>query len=71
MLTGAVPLIGVDIEDLRDARALSRRYRDQAFSPVDCVSFRIMSRFGIRTAFAFDHHFETVRVGRLFFSVVP
>jgi predicted nucleic acid-binding protein len=27
-------------------------------SLVDCVSFEIMRRLGIKTAFAFDHHFE-------------
>jgi len=27
-------------------------------SLVDCVSFEIMRRLGIKTAFVFDHHFE-------------
>jgi predicted nucleic acid-binding protein len=27
-------------------------------SPVDCVSFEIMRRLGIKAAFVFDHHFE-------------
>ena len=33
--------------------AASRR-----LSLVDCVSFEIMRRLGIKTAFVFDHHFE-------------
>ena len=53
------------------ARSLSRRFPDQQYSLVDCVSFRLMARFRIPNAFAFDHHFETVRVGKQSFSVVP
>ena len=30
----------------------------RGLSLVDCVSFEIMRRLGIKTAFAFDHHFE-------------
>lgn len=71
VLLGAVALIGVAIEDLRGARELSKKFGDQAYSLVDCVSFRLMARFGIPNAFAFDRHFETVRVGRRSFSVVP
>ena len=37
------------------------RYRDQAFSLTDAVSFEVMQREGIREAFAFDEDF--VRAG--------
>ncbi len=30
----------------------------RGLSLVDCVSFEIMRRLGIKTAFVFDHHFE-------------
>jgi len=30
----------------------------RSLSLVDCVSFEVMRRAGIRTAFAFDHHFQ-------------
>ena len=30
----------------------------RGLSLVDCVSFEIMRRLGIKTAFAFEHHFE-------------
>lgn len=71
LLSGMVCLIGVDSEDLRDGRAISRRFMDQSFSLVDCVSFQIMARHLINIAFAFDHHFGTVRVGGKRFQVVP
>jgi predicted nucleic acid-binding protein len=33
-------------------------YRDKSWSFVDCVSFAVMRRRGIRDAFAFDDHFR-------------
>lgn len=33
-------------------------FADQRFSLVDAVSFEIMRREGLTSAFAFDHHFE-------------
>jgi predicted nucleic acid-binding protein len=33
------------------------RFRDQAFTLVDAVSFEVMKRERITHAFAFDHHF--------------
>jgi uncharacterized protein len=35
------------------------RFRDQAFTLVDAVSFEIMKGEGLTHAFAFDRHFET------------
>lgn len=34
------------------------QYRDKAWSFVDCVSFAVTQRLGIRDAFAFDEHFR-------------
>jgi len=35
-----------------------RKYADKEISFTDCVSFAIMRRVGIRTAFTFDRHFR-------------
>ncbi len=40
-----------------EAAVLMRKYADQAIGPVDCLSFVIMRRLGIKQAFAFDKHF--------------
>ncbi|MGD2046090.1 MAG: PIN domain-containing protein [Gemmatimonadota bacterium] len=34
------------------------RFEDQRFSLVDAVSFEVMRRESLSSAFAFDHHFE-------------
>jgi predicted nucleic acid-binding protein len=34
------------------------RFNDQRFSLVDAVSFELMQREKVTSAFAFDHHFE-------------
>ena len=48
----------VSAEDLEQALSVFRTYRDHLFSFVDCTSFVIMERLGIRQAFAFDRHFD-------------
>jgi uncharacterized protein len=50
-------LVHVDEELERQAFALLRRYRDQAFSFVDGASFVVMRERRIRRALAFDSHF--------------
>ena len=35
------------------------RFRDQRFSLIDAVSFELMQRDKVETAFAFDRHFRT------------
>ncbi len=50
--------IHVDSADEEAAWELARKYRDQDFSFVDCLSFVIMSRIGCKKAFAFDSHFQ-------------
>jgi len=37
---------------------LFRDYADKRWSFTDCTSKVVMERLGIRTAFAFDHHFK-------------
>jgi uncharacterized protein len=39
---------------------LFRRYADQEFSIVDCASFVVARRRGIREVFGFDGHFATM-----------
>lgn len=36
---------------------LYRRHTEKQSGPVDCVSFVVMQRMGLRTALAFDEHF--------------
>jgi predicted nucleic acid-binding protein len=46
--------------DLREAWAFFERRDLHKLSAVDAVSFVLMRRARIRSAFAFDHHFATV-----------
>ncbi len=34
-----------------------QRHHDKDYSLTDCISFVVMQKLGIRTAFAFDPHF--------------
>lgn len=63
METGVVQVFGVSSRDLARARAIAREWPDQKFTLVDCTSFAVMERLGIREAFAFDRHFRTFRAG--------
>ena len=52
------------IED--SAFTIFKRYTDKDFSFTDCTSFSIMSSLKLKSAFAFDKHFEQLEgVGRL------
>lgn len=55
---GAIPLVRVTAVDERKAWKLFKGYSDKRFSFVDCSSFVLMRRLGIRTAFAFDQDFR-------------
>ncbi len=44
-------------EDEIEAVRLLRKFADQRVSFTDCISFVLMKRFRIRTAFTFDQHF--------------
>ena len=51
--------VDASVEVVREARARwLERFQDQAFTLTDAVSFEVMRRARITTAFAFDHHFE-------------
>ena len=45
-------------EDELEALRWMRKYADQQVSFTDCVSFALMRRHKIRTAFTFDRHFK-------------
>jgi hypothetical protein len=47
-----------DGDDEDAALDLFEKYADQSVSFTDCVSFALMERHNIRTAFSFDHHFR-------------
>lgn len=52
-----------ELEDV--ASRIIVKYQDQQFSYCDAVSFAIMKEFGIKDAFVFDRHFETMGFRRL------
>ncbi|MBI4607169.1 MAG: type II toxin-antitoxin system VapC family toxin [Planctomycetes bacterium] len=48
----------VTADDVREAFDVFKRFGDKAWSFVDCTSYVVMKRLGIKKAFAFDHHFR-------------
>jgi predicted nucleic acid-binding protein len=55
--SGLLEIIYSDREDETAALRLFRKFADQKVSFTDCVSFALMRKFGIETAFTFDRHF--------------
>ena len=53
----AYEIVWVDVETHRDAQTLFIHLTSRTISLVDCVSFAVMRKRGITTAFAFDKHF--------------
>ncbi|MEW6048660.1 MAG: PIN domain-containing protein [Bacillota bacterium] len=49
--------------DFDRASEVLARFSDHDFSLTDCVTFAIMERLGIHSAFSFDVHFTVVRLG--------
>jgi predicted nucleic acid-binding protein len=45
-------------DDITAAKALLYRYADKDFSLADAISFTVMTRLGLQTAFTFDGHFQ-------------
>ena len=58
LVESVMPVIRVTPEDERRAWDLFRQHQDKRFSFVDCTSFAVMKRIGMRTAFAFDDDFR-------------
>ncbi len=53
----SVHLAHVDESLLDEGWTYLRRHADKTYSLTDCISFVVMSRRSIMTAFAFDRHF--------------
>ncbi|HEX4588922.1 MAG TPA: PIN domain-containing protein [Gemmataceae bacterium] len=54
----SVELVPVDEALFREGWDQFCRHADKTYSLTDCISFVVMRRRGIDTAFAFDRHFE-------------
>jgi len=54
----AIEMLHVDEELLELSWHYLARHQDKRYSLTDCVSFVVMERLGITTAFTVDHHFE-------------
>jgi uncharacterized protein len=57
MERSATTVVRVRASDEVLAKALLARYDDKDYSFADALSFVVMERLGIRSAFTFDHHF--------------
>ena len=53
-------LIVTEEKMLKEGWNIFSKYDDKKFSFVDCISFAIMMKEGIDTAFTFDNHFEQI-----------
>jgi predicted nucleic acid-binding protein len=51
-------------EEEKEAFAYLKRHKDQDYSSVDCLSFVVMEKLGIREALALDDHFTHRFVAR-------
>jgi uncharacterized protein len=58
-LASGIEWLRADESEWRAALILMRKFGDQSVSFTDCLSFTLMKRAGIRTAFGFDRHFES------------
>jgi uncharacterized protein len=54
----ALEILYANRADEREALRLFRKYADQKVSFTDCISFALMHRYKIPTAFTFDRHFR-------------
>jgi predicted nucleic acid-binding protein len=50
--------------DLETAWTIGLLFSDQHFSPIDCTSFALMERIGLKRAVSFDSDFAIYRYGR-------
>jgi uncharacterized protein len=54
----SVQFIHVDAALLFEGWSYFQQHQDKDYSLTDCISFIVMSKLGITTAFTFDKHFE-------------
>jgi predicted nucleic acid-binding protein len=62
----ALTLLPIDLSDDVEGWRWFLRYRDQAFSLVDCWSFAVMTRLGIRDAATLDRDFAVAGFSPVF-----
>lgn len=70
----SVQIFEVSTSDIATATKILAAWPDQQFSLVDAVSFALMERMKLDTAFSFDAHFRVYRYGakrERSFKVVP
>jgi len=58
LLSPSVRLIHVDEALFYEGWAYFQGHHDKDYSLTDCISFIVMQKFSVRTAFAFDRHFS-------------
>jgi predicted nucleic acid-binding protein len=56
--SGQLEILTIDEEIEKRAWEIFKKYRDQDFSYTDCTSFAVMKMKKMKTAFAFDTHFQ-------------
>lgn len=57
ILAGRATVVDANEDDQRRALAIVRTRVDKGYSMVDAISFAIMERLNVSTAFTFDRHF--------------
>jgi len=63
--SGDLSIIRVELEDEIQARDYLHRYTDQDITYYDAISFAVMKRLGIGSAFTFDNHFTTLGFNKI------
>lgn len=58
LLAGGLPVVRVLAQEEERAKELIARYTDKDWSLCDAISFAVMERRRVRTAFSFDAHFR-------------
>jgi uncharacterized protein len=56
--SSSVHFVHVERDLFREGWSYFQQHEDKHYSLTDCVSFVVMQRLKIATAFAFDHHFR-------------
>ncbi|HEX6798001.1 MAG TPA: PIN domain-containing protein [Ktedonobacterales bacterium] len=65
LYASATRIIQASEADQTRARALIHRHQDKPYTLTDAVSFAVMRRLHLKTAWSFDHHFEDMGFTRI------
>jgi predicted nucleic acid-binding protein len=57
LLSPSVQFIHVDKALFSESWKYFQQHQDKKYSLTDCISFIVMKKFGVNTAFTFDQHF--------------